>query len=172
MKKYKSLILIVVVVLLLIGLLFILKNDDSESNFISNDPEVILENAKEEAENSKKRTDLKEMTEITVDEYINYYNSQEPTAVLFTDKVCDNCELAEYILKEIITDNKIDIKIIYTDKIEENDNKKLIQLNEFFEYYGTPVLTLIGNSTIINRVDGLTDKIHYLKFFEDNGVLK
>lgn len=172
MKKYKSLIIIAIIVALLIGLLFIFKNDDSESNFISNDPEVILENAKEEAENSKKRTDLKEMTEITVNEYVNYYNSQETTAVLFTDKICDNCELAEYILKEIMTDKNIDIKIIYIDKIEENDNKKLIELNEFFEYYGTPVLTLTGKNTIINRVDGLTDKAHYLKFFEDNAVLK
>ena len=36
----------------------------------------------------------------------------------------------------------------------------------------SPVLLVVGQGKIVDKVDGLTDTAHYIKFFQDNGFIK
>lgn len=168
MKKYISILITIAVIALLLVLIFVLK-DEKYDTTLSNDPDIIIDNARKQSKAAQKREDLEEMQELTIDEYFNYYGQSKKTIILISNTGYENCKISEPILKEIKTDKKLDIKVIYTDKLDENGNKKLYQL---FESFGPPILTIVGNNSIISKVDGLTDKGHYLKFLEENGMLK
>jgi len=169
-KKSVIILLITIVVLLLISLF--VGNKDSKSNELSNDATVILNNAQTESSNVKD-SEKKEFQEITVADYLNYYEGEEKTLILLARPTCHYCQIAEPILHKIAYDYDLDIKYLNTDEFSEEDSINLVQSNDYFNNgYGTPVLLLVSNGEIIDMVDGLTDTAHYVKFFKDNKFIK
>ena len=56
-----------------------------------------------------------------------------------------------------------------TDNFSGEDQNNFIASNEEFSTgYGTPMLLVVGNGTIKNQVDGLTDRTHYIAFLQLN----
>ncbi len=171
----KTIITISVVGLVAILLVFALSIGDKESKTeykLSDDPNTIIANAQKE-KNAVKENETKELSEINLEEYINFYNGEEPILVFIARPTCGYCQIAEPIIKHLVYEYDIDMKYLNTDEFSEEDQAKFIQSDEKFnDGFGTPMLVLIGNNKIIDMIDGLSDTAHYIDFFKTNKIIK
>ena len=173
MKENKGLIIgtVVTIVVLLVLVLLISMNDKEEKLVLSNDPDVVIANAEKEAAEVKD-SQKKAFKLITVDKYVEYYKGEKETLVYFTKRDCHNCELANNILQSIAKKYNIDINYIMIDDLDDEAYNAILESDSFMENnFGTPMLFLVGNNSIIDSVDGLTDRAHYIEFFKLNGYI-
>ena len=171
MNNKKMIIGIVAIVCLLTISFFISPKDETakkENNSLSDDANVILTNAQKESE-SVKETEKKEFVSINVNDYLNYFNSPDQKLVLIGRPTCQYCEIAEPILHNIAFEYNIDIHYLNIDDFSEEDTTNFYHSDESFsEGFGTPTLLSVGNGGIQDKVDGLTDKAHYIEFLKLN----
>ena len=171
-NNYKWIILGVVVVILLIVASTISPNKKETKSKDTEDVEVIISNAEKESAAATEK-EQKDLPEINMDTYLEYYNGEENKIVLLARPTCHYCQIAEPIIKKIAKDYNLNIDYLNTDNFSEDDNSKLMHSDEFFnEGYGTPVLLVVGQGKIVDKVDGLTDTNHYIEFFKDTGFIK
>ena len=172
-NKYFGILLVgIVIILLIVASVAGSNKKETNTEKEQENVEVILANAQEE---SKKITaeEQKQLPEINMDTYLEYYNGEEAKLVLLARPTCGYCQVAEPIIKKIAKDYNIDIAYLNTDNFQENDQEKLMHSDEFFkEGFGTPVLLCVGQGKIIDKVDGLTDTNHYISFFQRNNFIK
>lgn len=169
-QKYLLLLAIVIVIGLLIISSLVAKKDDG--GLITDEPTVIFENAQKESATVKK-SETKDFINITANDYLNYYNGSEKQIVLIGRPTCQYSNIAEPILKNIAYKKKIDICYLNTDELTPEEEESIIASNEFFQdSLGTPILLVIGEGKIIDKVDGATDTNHYLEFLKNNGFIK
>lgn len=175
MKNKKTITIIgiiLLVVLLVIGCLVGGEKDNSSSDNLSNDPQTIMSNAQKES-NAVQDDEKVELNEISVDQYLDYYNGKEPKLVLVARPTCGYCQIAEPIIQKLIKDYNLELYYLNTDNLEGSDSAKFTQSNEkFSDGFGTPMLLVVGNKKIIDMVDGLTDTAHYTEFLKDNKFIK
>lgn len=163
-----------VLFLLMIIILVAGKDDNQSSNdtkTLSNDVNVILKNAQEE---SAKVTDSekKEFEEINADTYLEYYGGEETRIILIARPTCGYCQVAEPILHKLAKDYDLAINYLNTDNFQGDDLEKVKGSDEFLkDGFGTPVLMLVGQGKMIDKVDGLTDTAHYIDFFTRNQII-
>ena len=171
--KYAGIVLTMILVILLLIASFAGSNKEESVNELnSEDPNIVLANAQQESEKITKE-EQKELSEINVDTYLEYYNGEENKLVLLARPTCHYCQLAEPIIKKIAKDYEIDIVYLNTDNFQGEDQQKLVNSDEFFkDGFGTPVLLCVGNGKINDKVDGLTDTNHYISFFQKNGFIR
>ena len=162
------------VVLLIIGCFVGGEKSNSSNNNtkLSNNPQEIMQNAQNESEEAKKG-EQPELNEISVDTYLEYYNGTDPKLVLIARPTCGYCQIAEPIIKKITNDYGIVINYLNTDNFEGEDSAKFTSSDkEFSSGFGTPMLLVVGNGKIIDKVDGLTDTAHYVDFIKSNNFIK
>lgn len=168
-------IVITVVVIALLGLTFALGEKDSKnssSTNLSNNAETVISNAQKESEAASKEN-YNALPTINMEQYMNYYVSEENNLVLVARPTCMYCNIAEPIIKKLASDYNITINYLNTDEFSEEDNQNFVQHNEQFkDGYGTPMLLLVSNNNIVDMVDGLTDTAHYIEFFKGHGFIK
>lgn len=173
-KKYLWLVLVGIILVLLI-IASSVGNKDSKgksSNQLSENVDEILSNAQKESSNVKEE-EQKDLPEINMDTYLEYYNGEEKKIVLLARPTCSYCQIAEPIIKKVAKDYDLAIDYLNTDNFKDDDTQKLINSDEFFkEGYGTPILLVVGEGKIIDKVDGLTDSAHYVDFFKRNEFIK
>lgn len=170
-EETKNIIIIVIVIAVLVGLVALLGGSKNEKK-LEESPEIILKNAEKES-SSVKESDKKDFIQINVDKYLEYYNGNEKKVILIARPTCHYCQIAEPILQKLSKELSIDINYLNTDNFGEEDEAKLVSSNEFFEEgYGTPILLVVSKSSIIDKVDGLTDSTHYIDFFQRNEIIK
>lgn len=177
--KDKNKIIAIVGVILVIILLIVVGNmsggdfsGGSEESSLSNDSNDIITNAENE---SKAATEdkMRDFSSIDINKYLEYYAGSETKVVLIARPTCHYCQIAEPILKTILFENEgLEINYLNTDDLDDDSFNKLYESNtETFENFGTPMLLIIKENKIIDKVDGLTDKAHYLEFFKNNSLL-
>lgn len=162
-------VFVVVSVILIILLLIVSGSINStDENVLSDNLDEIIENAQNEAAIIKE-SEKKEFKEINLEEYLTRYNNEEKSIVLLGKPTCQYCQIVEPILSNIAYNYDLDIYYLDIDKLNEEDTQKLMESNEFLKNnYGTPILVIISNKNIDDKVDGLTDKGHYIEFFKEN----
>ena len=132
----------------------------------------ILENAQNESA-AAEQAEKKEFTEINVDKYLEYIAGSEAKIILFARPTCQYCQIAEPILKVINKVYDLEINYVNTDEFTEDDQKRVLDSDEFFnDGFGTPLLLVVKDNKIVDKVDGLTDTAHYVEFFTNNGFIK
>ena len=167
-KKTFGIIGVIVLVILLIIACCINPN----KTIYSDDPNIIVENATEEAANVND-AEIKEFIEINVDEYLDIYNGEEKQLVLIAIPTCHYCQIAEPILHNIAYVYDLKINYLNTDNFKDDDTQKFINSDEIFkEGYGTPTLIVAGKGSIIDIQNSLTDTNHYISFFKKNGYIQ
>lgn len=173
MEKNKKLLLVLGIstaIILLIICCFISTND--EENKLSNDPEVIYNNAKKES-NAISDEVKKEFSQINTNTYLEYYNNEEEKLVLIARPSCTYCQIAEPIIQNIAYEYNLDINYLNTDGFSDDDKENLINSDEYFnDEFGTPLLLVVGNGQIVDKVSGLTDRAHYIEFFKTYNFIK
>lgn len=176
MKKKKNL-LITIGICLLLGLFclsFFVGNDTNQTatKNLSEDPNVIINNAQKESKNVKD-DERKKDKEIKTSDYLKYYAGNETKIVLLGSPDCPFCQVAEPILQNLAYEYDLEINYLSTDTFTAEDEKSLSESNELFsEGFGTPLLLIVKDNKIINKIDGLTDRGHYMKLFMDEGFIK
>lgn len=170
MKKYQkhfTIGLIALGVILLVVSSFI-NTDKKITTSDSEDANTILANATKESK-AVKETETKEFTNIDVNTYLEYYNGSEYKLVILARPTCQYCQIAEPILHNIAYEYNLEMYYLNTDDFSGEDQNNFIASNEEFSAgYGTPMLLVVGNGTIKNQVDGLTDRTHYIAFLQVN----
>lgn len=161
---------------LLMIIILVAGNGDNQSsndtNALSNDVNTILKNAQEE---SAKVTDSekKDFEDINVDTYLDYYRGEETRIILIARPTCGYCQIAEPILHKLAKDYDLAINYLNTDNFQGDDLQKVKDSDEFLkDGFGTPILMLVGQGRIIDKVDGLTDAAHYIDFFVKNQIIQ
>lgn len=174
-KKYFGIIgVALVVVLLIVGASIKPKENKDSGKELSNDTNVIINNAEQESVNaSNDPSSLKELNEIRVSQYIEYYNSPDARIILVARPTCHYCQIAEPILRKIAFDYNLEINYVNIDNFEGDDASTFMASNEIFsEGISTPKILIVSNSQIIDQVNGLTDTAHYVEFFKENNFIK
>ena len=78
----------------------------------------------------------------------------------------------EHEVSYTIDKYNIDINYLNTDNFQDEDSQKLINSDSYFsEGFGTPLLLVIGDGSIKDRLDGLSDTKHYIEFLKKNGYV-
>lgn len=161
-------------VILFIGISFSLSSSHGESYSESKSSEELSDEEMYEqaVKDSAAATDTKrkEPNEISVDDYLNLYKSDSQSIVLLSRPTCHYCQIATPIIENIIYEKDAKINYINTDELSEDDKSKLLSSDEYLANgYGTPLIIVVGNSKIIDKIEGLTTKNNYMEFFEEYG---
>ena len=167
-KKVFGIIGVVLIVLLLLISSSVTKDKGTSS---SDDIQTIISNAQKESENVKEN-EQKEFVDISIDDYLNKYNEEGSSLVLIGRPTCHYCQIAEPILHNVAYKYNIDINYLNTDNFQDGDSQKLVESDQFFTNgFGTPLLLVVGNGSIKDKQDGLTDTNHYVNFLKENGFI-
>lgn len=169
----KTMIIIAgVAVVCLISFLVSSQANNSEGNTNDNSSSSsIIEKAQSESA-AVNDSEMKDFSQIDVDRYLDMYTGKENKVVLVARPTCSYCQIAEPIIKNIAYKYDIEVNYLNTDDFADDDESIFIQSDELFsEGYGTPMLLLISNNEIVDKVDGLADMDGYLDFFKRNNII-
>ena len=164
----------IIIILLIIGIsvLIILSfTVHKEEDILSDDPDTILSNAESESAEVKEK-EMKEHKKINMETFYKYYEGKENKLILFARPTCYYCTKAEPILKNLAYKYNIEINYINTEELTDEDLEKLNELEEFFKGLSTPTLMIVKNTTIMDTVEGLTDRAHYKEFLKKNKIIE
>lgn len=174
-KNLKTIGIIVAVVAVLI-LACVVGGKDSggstENLELSNDANTILANAQQESE-AVKDSEKKEFVSIDVNKYLEYYAGSEAKIIYLARPTCSYCQIATPIIQGIMFEYNIEVNYLNTDEFTDEGQTAFVKSDEFFSQgYGTPVLFIVKDNAIVDKVDGMTDKAHYIQFFKTHGYIK
>ncbi len=178
MNKYVKIGLIILAIVIVFILAFAVGSKDNNQTASTNpeqeiyeDGNTIIANAKQESA-SVKDSEKKDFTQIDVSTYLEYLNGSEAKIILLARPTCGYCQIAEPIIQNVAYEYNIDINYLNIDNFQGSDQTDFVKSSEeFSEGYGTPFLFIVKDGGIIDSVDGLTDKSHYIQFFTKNGYI-
>lgn len=175
-------IIIVVLIILLFLVCFLGSNSvskkyskastNTDTNTSSSEGNDILEQATKEAGeiSDDQRT---APTDISVDDYIELYKGDEVSLVLLSKESCGYCQIAVPIIENIIYESGVKINHVDVGEMSSEDSAKLISSDDYFsEGYGTPLLMVVGENSIKDKIEGLTTKELYVEFFKKYGFME
>ena len=162
---------VAIVVVLVIAVIFLSRGSSTK---LSDDPEEIMANLERESSLVTEGEKGEFGAQINVDQYLELYNQDEKYSVVYVARpTCGYCQIAEPILQKISYEYNLEINYLNTDEFTEEEEANFLQSDEFFTNgFGTPLLLVVNNSTITDKVDGLTDYAHYVSFLQKNGLIQ
>lgn len=168
-NKVMIIVTVVILVALICACIFIGGKDNNSSSStkeLSNDVETIMANLQVESEAVTEDQKGDFGANINVGEYIELLNKAgEYSLVWVARPTCGYCQLTSPVVQKLIKDYGIYISYLNTDEFSDEDNQTFINSDEeFSEGYGTPMLLLVGDGKILDRIDGATDTAHYKEF--------
>ena len=174
-KKVGIAIVISLVAILLIACCFIGKKGSSNINSSfanqSNDADEILNNAQDES-SVITDDDKKDFESIDINQYLEFYKGNENKVIFIGRPTCSYCQIADPIVRKINKDYDLNIYYLNTDEFSGDDEATFVKSDEFLENgYGTPMLFIVSNNEIVDKVDGLTDTAHYIEFLTTNKII-
>ena len=170
-KKIEIAVVVSIVAVLLIACCFVAGKGSKNSSFSnkSNNTNETLTNAQEESA-AVTDEDKKDFESIDVNQYLEFYKGSENKVVFIGRPTCSYCQIA--IVRKINKDYDLNIYYLNTDEFTGDDEANFVKSDEFLENgYGTPMLFIVSNNEIVDKVDGLTDTTHYIEFLEKNKII-
>ena len=147
-------------------------NSNTESTSGASDANDMTARAQEESANVSD-DEKKDFKDIDIDTYLDLYEGEEKSIVLFSRPTCGYCQIAEPILHNIAYKYNLTINHVNTDEMSSDDSTKLVNSDDYFsDEFGTPLLVVVSNGKIVDVVSGLVDTASYVDFFSDNGFIK
>ncbi len=170
-KKSIAFLSVSLVIIFLIAIFsFLYEPTDNIKKNISNDDNAVLARATIES-NSVIKEEKKDFIKITVDEYLDIYNSNNPAIVLIGRMGCAYCQIAEPIIQNIMYRHGIDIYYISTDDFTAETEEKFMNSNEQLNSFATPLLLIVQSGKINDKQEGLIGTDGYEKFLKKNNFI-
>ena len=131
----------------------------------------LIKSAEKDANSTEKKKDF---TNIDVDKYLKLYAGNDKSVVLIGRSGCEFCKIADPIIQGIAYDNNLKVYYLSTDGFSDEDKTNLLNSDEYFkekEGMPTPLLLVVGDSKIHDKVEGLVSKDEYIEFLDENGII-
>ncbi len=106
--------------------------------------------------------------------YKNKLESKEKTIFAITQTGCSYCEEAKPVLKELVKDYKLNINIVNTTSLSEEEQKSFMDSLPYYneEQWGTPLILIVEDKKVVDAKQGFSSKEDYIEFFKKNGYIK
>lgn len=168
----KNVVIVILVLIIVCGGMFLVSNNSSknENTKVSDSDSNIEEKAIEES-NSVLDSEKKDFNEITLSQYLEFYNGDSDSIVLVARPTCYYCQIAEPIIQNVAYKYDLTINYLNTDNFSDEDQASLVRSNDYFESFGTPVVLIVSNGEIKNKLEGLTISDYYINFFKETGFI-
>lgn len=170
-KNSKTGIILGVVAVIVVLLSFLLTTVDGTGSGSSASIQQIIANAQQESA-AVIEEERKELIEISVDQYLEYYEGSEEKLIMVGSSQCGYCAIAQPIIENLAYKYNINIYYLDAATFSDDDESKFVKSNEYFNAgFGTPMLIYVGNKKLIDIVDGLVDTDSYLEFLKNNKLI-
>ena len=149
-----------------------LKNCNSDSTDYSSD------NSSVESENTADNSEIPEneqadLNEIDIDEYLALKEGEEKAIIYVSRPTCHYCQEEDPIIKNVVYEYGITVNYLNTDELDDDGQAKLIRSDDYFsEGYGTPLILVVQNDEIVDKIEGLTTKDNMISFFKEHEFIK
>lgn len=165
-------VVIVILILIMIGVVmfFVPTNSSKDRDTGVSNSENVEELAIEES-NSVSDNERKTFKEVSFSEYLELYNGTTDSIVLIARPTCYYCQIAEPIIQNVAYKYDLTINYLNTDNLNEEDQASLIKSDDYFESFGTPVIVIVSDGKIKNKLEGLTISDYYINFFKETGFI-
>ncbi len=177
-KKVFQYLIVIAIVFLVCIISFAVSNSNSEkyskntSNNNVGNGEDILQIATKDA-GDVKDDERVAPNEISTDDYLSLYGGSDQKLVLFSSPTCQYCKIATPILENLIYQYKVEINYLNTGNLSNEDRQKIMESNDYFkEGFGTPLMLVVQDGKIVDKIDGLVTKDSYMSFFKEYGFME
>lgn len=163
----KVMIISAIIILLIISFLI----DSNKKDITKYDSENILLNVENDSNNISD-WERKELNTIDVNKYLEYYSSDDKKIIFIGRPTCGYSQIVMPIIENISYLYNLDIYYLNTDDILEDDKDKFLSSNDYFNNgLSTPIILIVRNNSIVDIIDGLTDRKHYVDFLKKNNFI-
>lgn len=108
-----------------------------------------------------------ELNSIDIDEYLSLKKGSDKAIIYISRPTCHYCQQEDPIIKNIVYETNVTVNYLNTDELDDDGNSKLIKSDDYFsDGYGTPLLLVVQNDKIVDKLEGLTTKENIVSFFK------
>lgn len=108
------------------------------------------------------------LTNISIDDYLSFKEGTDAAIIYVARPTCTYCQEEEPILNDIVSEYGITVNYLNTDELDDEGQSKLINSDDYFsEGYGTPLLLIVKDNKIVDKIEGLTSKDEIVDFFKE-----
>lgn len=112
-----------------------------------------------------------EFTDMTVDEYVTFYNSNKEGIIYVTEEEAVKKEEFESIIGSKFKDKKVEIYKLDLTNITEDEKQKFIDANEFTDdLFTIPMLLYVKDGNIIDSIQGYAPDYKVQELIEKNNI--
>lgn len=177
-QKLIKIVLITLGIILVCVLCFLVSANSSEvyqetttTEELTDEESIIEVATKEAGEVSDDERTAPE--EISIDSYLEKYEEEGKHLVLISRTTCQYCKIATPIIENLIYKYNIEINYLNPDNMSDEDTSKLISSDDYFsEGYGTPLLMVVGDGKITDKIEGLVTRDSYIAFLQEYGFME
>lgn len=145
-------------------------NDTSSTNSNSSATDAVT--AIQQESSSISDDEKKELTDIDVDKFLSLKKKSEASIIYIARPTCSYCQIEEPIMKNIAYKYDIEINYLNTDNFEDDDQSKLVSSDDYFsEGFGTPLILVVKDNSIVEKKEGLTSSKDLIEMFKTNGFI-
>lgn len=105
---------------------------------------------------SIKDDEKKDLTSISIDEYLSLKKSSSKYSVIYIGRpTCSHCVIQKPIMEHLVYKDNVTINYLNTDDLSDSDITKLRDSDEYFESgWGTPLTLIVKDDKIVDKIEG------------------
>ena len=171
--KAKKIMIVCLIIFVVVGGIVMYLVSTSEERNLKKQQQNVINNASNDSGNVSS-DEMKDFIIIDTDKYLELYKGDKTSVVMIGRSGCEFCQTAEPIIKNIMYEKKIDVYYLSTDGFDSEDREKMLNSDKYFQEKNgmpTPLLLLVKNAKIVDKVEGLISKDEYIEFFDNNKII-
>lgn len=112
-----------------------------------------------------------EFTDMTVDEYVTFYNSNNEGIIYITEETAVMKNEFEEVIGKNFEAKNIEVYKLDLTNVSEDEKQKFIAANEFTsEQFVIPMLIYVKEGTIVDVIEGYVPDYKMLEFVTNNNI--
>ena len=170
-KAKKVIIIVLIVCAIFSGIVMYLVATKEERELKKQEQDIINKSGSDSSKVSRDK--MRDFKMINVDKYLELYKGKDISIVYIGRSGCQYCQTAEPIIQNIMYEKKFDMYYLSTDGFDDEDRVNMLNSDNYFKEkkgISTPCISIVKDSSIVDKIEGLADKDTYLKFFKENNV--
>lgn len=112
-----------------------------------------------------------EFTDMTVNEYVSFYNSNSEGIIYVTAEGAVKKEEFEEIIGSSFDDKKIEVYKLDITNVTEEEYQKFVDANEFTdESFTIPMLLYVKNGNVVDSIEGYAPEYKVQELIKNNNI--